>query len=280
MNEKLFASVDQWGAEGEDPAISFKTYAQELGLDAGAFGQCLDAGETAMIVQGDLLAGESLGVNATPYFFINDLPIRGRLPIDSLGRIIEYLAAGGEPPEILPQGDDGRTLGNRRTAKAIVVAFVDYASPDSARHALDVLPQLKETYVDLGQLYYILHPWATERDSASAWGGEAAECAGQQGKYWEMHDRLFKEQAVWTVATKPQPLLVGYAEDLGLDTDEFAACLASDWAWLQVQGGTVVGARYGVPGAPIFLFNNGQGQQGSPSIGEFQMTIDSILERQ
>ena len=142
----------------------------------------------------------------------------GRPAHRSLGRIIDYVAAGGEPPEILPQGDDWHVLGNRQSARAITVAFVDYASPESAQHALQVLPQLQETYIDTGQLIYVLHPWAGEAAGPSARGGAAAECAGQQGKYWEMHDQLFDEQATWTAAAEPQPLFIGYAEDLGLDS--------------------------------------------------------------
>jgi protein-disulfide isomerase len=276
MNEKLFATAQEWG-QAADPVGFFKGYAAEFGLDGAAFAECLDSGEAAVAVRGDFLAGESLGVNATPYFFIDEIPIRGGLPIDSLGAIIEYLAAGGEPPEILPQGDDWHVLGNRESARAITVAFVDYASPESAQHALEVLPQLQQTYIDPGQLIYVLHPWAGEADSPSARGGAAAECAGQQGQYWEMHDQLFAEQATWTAAAEPQPLFSAYAEDLGLDGDEFAACLDSDWARLQVQAGTVVGAMYGVPSAPVFLFNNGQGQQGSPSFEEFKATLDSII---
>ena len=280
MNEKLFASQSEWTTEGADSIGFFKSYAQELDLDSTTFDECLDSGESAITVQGDMMAGESLGVNATPYFFVGDIPIRGGLPIESLGVIIEYLAAGGEPPAILPTGDDWHVLGNRQTAMAITVAFVDYASAESATHALEVLPQLKTTYIDPGQLFYVLHPWATTKDSPSAWGAMAAECAGQQGHYWEMHDKLFQEQETWTAAAEPQPLLVSYAQDLGLNADDLSTCLESDWAWLQVQGGTVVGTMYGVPGAPVFLFNNGQGQQGSPTFEEFQTIIDSILSGQ
>ncbi len=52
---------------------------------------------------------------------------------------------------------------------------------------------------------------------------------------------------------------------LELDAASFEECLGSEWARLRVQAGGVVGAIYGVPGAPVFLFNNGQGQEGSPS---------------
>ena len=278
MNEHLFANVNEW-SQAADPSASFKAYAQELGLDTGTFDECLDSGAAAVVVQGDALAGESFGVNATPYFFINDLPIRGGLQVDALGQVIDYVAAGGKQPEIVPIGDDWRVRGNRNTAKAVTVAFVDYANPESGDHAREVLPGLVESYIDSGQMIYVLHPWASEADSPSAQAATAAECAGEQGKYWEMHDLLFEGQGGWTESQEPGTLFAEYAETSGLDLGEFEECLESDEAALRVQAGNVVAALYGVPGAPVFLFNNGQGQQGSPSLDEFKSIIDSIVNQ-
>jgi protein-disulfide isomerase len=279
MHEKLFATSQEWGADGVEPLGFLRTYAKELGLDTKAFDECLDSGEAETIIQGDFMAAESLGVNATPYFFVNELPIRGGLPIDAFARIIDYVAAGGEMPEILPGGDDWHLRGNTETARAITIAFVDYTSPESGQHARDVLPQLVDTYIDEGKLLYILHPWTDADDSPGALAAGAAECTGKQGKFWEMHSLLFENQESWTEDSEPASLFVGYAEDLGLDTAEFEACLDSDWVKTRVQAGSVVGLLYGVPGAPVFLFNNGEGTEGSPTFEEFQTTIDSILNQ-
>jgi protein-disulfide isomerase len=278
MNEHLFANVDEW-SQAADASESFKGYAQELGLDTNTFNECLDSGAATVVVQGDVLAGESFGVNATPYFFINDMPIRGGLPVETLGQIIDYVAAGGEQPEIVPLGDDWHVRGDKNTARAVTVAFVDYGNPESGDHAREVLPGLIDEYIDTGQMIYVLHPWAAASDSPGAQAAIAAECAGEQGKYWEMHDLLFAEQAKWAEAADPGSLFAEYAASLDLDADQFEECLGSDWAVLRVQAGNVVAALYGVPGAPVFLFNNGQGQQGSPSLDEFKTIIDSIVNQ-
>ena len=278
MNEHLFASVDEW-SQAADPSESFKNYAKELGLDTESFDGCLDSGDAAVVVQGDALAGESFGVNATPYFFINDLPIRGGLPVEALGQVIDYVAAGGEQPEIVPLGDDWHVRGDKNTARAVTVAFVDYGNPESGDHAREVFPDLIDQYIDTGQMIYVLHPWASAPDSPGAKAAIAAECAGEQGKYWEMHDLLFAEQGAWSEAADPESLFTEYKESLDLDTDQFEECLESDWAALRVQAGNVVAALYGVPGAPVFLFNNGQGQQGSPNLDEFKTIIDSIVNQ-
>jgi protein-disulfide isomerase len=161
------------------------------------------------------------------------------------------------------------------------VAFVDYSNPESRDHAREVFPGLADAYIDSGQMIYVLHPWASSSDGPGAQAAIAAECAGEQGKYWEMHDLLFDQQAAWTESQSPGSLFVEYAESPGLDLDldEFDECVESEKAALRVQAGNVVAALYGVPGAPVFLFNNGQGQQGSPSLDEFKAIIDSIVNQ-
>ena len=278
MNEHIFANVQEW-SQAADPTDSLKGYAAELGLDTADFDECLDSGEAATDVQADLMAGQVFGVDATPYFFINDLPIRGGLPIESLGPIIDYVAAGGTQPEIIPSGDDWHVRGDMNTATAVTLAFADYSNPESAQHAREVLPTLMEQYVDSGQMIYVLHPWSSGTDSPGAQAAIAAECAGEQGKYWEMHDLLFDEQDAWTRAEEPSSEFAGYSESLDMDSDRFEECLDSDWASVRAQSGNVLTALRGWPGAPLFLFNNGQGQPGSPSLEEFQTIIDSIVNQ-
>jgi protein-disulfide isomerase len=94
-----------------------------------------------------------------------------------------------------------------------------------------------------------------------------------------MHAQLFDEQDTWTAAADPQPLFASYAESLDLDVDAFETCMDSEEAALRVQAGNVVAALYGVPGAPVFLFNDGSGQEGSPTFEDFRATLDSIINR-
>jgi protein-disulfide isomerase len=92
-----------------------------------------------------------------------------------------------------------------------------------------------------------------------------------------MHDQLFAEQEAWVEAAEPRSLFAGYAESLSLDAAAFETCLDSEWAALRVEAGSVVAALYGVPSAPIYLFNNGEALQDAPALEEFQTMIDSII---
>jgi protein-disulfide isomerase len=278
MHNALFANKDQWNG-ADDPIALFVQYASDLGLDSTALTACIASDEAKVFVQSDMLAGQELGVNATPYFFVEDLPIRGSLPIEQLGQVIDYVAAGGPPPNILPQATgDWRVQGNpvSGSARAITIAFLNYGDPESANHVLEVWPQLKETYVDPGQLIYVVHPLFEETGSPAAEAATAALCAGRQDSFLAMHTLLFENQEAWTTATDVDSTLVEYAGSLGLDEALFESCLVSDEARLEAQSGNVLAALYGVPGAPVFLFNNGQGEQGSITFEEFQTIIESI----
>jgi len=278
MHDKLFASTSEWTASGADPIKLYGGYATQIGLDAAAFSTCLDSGEGALAVKGDALAGEQLGVSATPYFFINDIPIRGGLPIDGFSAVIDYAAAGGSEVNPVPVGN-WRVLGSPQTARAASAAFVDYADPQSRQFALEVLPQLRQTYIDTGQMLFAIHPWTSGQDTPSARGAAAAECAGQQGKGWEIYTKLFEEQDKWTQAADPQPLFTSYAQGLGLDTAKFEQCLSSPETTVAVQGGNVVAMMYGAPGAQTYLFPNGQSLSGSPTFEEFKAIIDAIINQ-
>jgi len=276
MNEALYANQGEWGADGADSTQLFRGYAAEIGLDMDVFNTCLDSGEAAMDVQADLLAAESLGADATPYFFIGKIPIRGGLSIDGFSAVIDYVAAGGSDVEIVPVGN-WRVLGSTQTAQAAAVAFLDYADPQARQFALDVLPQLRQTYIDAGKMLFVVHPWSSGKDTPSARGAAAAECAGQQNKGWEMVAKLFEDQTKWTQAADPQPLFTSYAQSLSLDTAKFEQCLGAPQTAVMVQGGSVVAMMYGVPGAQNYLFNNGKSLSGSPAFDEFKTIVDSIV---
>ncbi|MFN2218370.1 MAG: DsbA family protein, partial [Anaerolineae bacterium] len=276
MNETLFATTDEW-SQAADPTESFKGYAEDLGLDTKAFAECLDSGQASAQVLGDQMAGQELGVNATPYFFVNDLPIRGGLPIEMLGQVIDFVAAGGEIPEVIPVGDDYHVFGDGQTATSVAVVFVDYSSPDSAKHAREEFPVLEKERISTGEMIYVVHPWAESADSPGAMAAVAAECAGEQGKYQQAYSLLLDEQDAWIDAQDPNALFSEYAASLDLDVQEFETCLDSQDAWLRVQAGTIVAMLNSLPGVPFYVFNNGQGWLSAQTADEFKTILDSNL---
>ena len=102
---------------------------------------------------------------------------------------------------------------------------------------------------------------------------EAAHCAGDQGKYWEYHDRLFTDQRALHVDA-----LKKHAADLGLEGSQFAACLDSGTHGDRVRGGLEAGARLGVESTPS-VFINGRLLMGAQPFEAFQAVIDDELQR-
>jgi protein-disulfide isomerase len=109
-----------------------------------------------------------------------------------------------------------------------------------------------------------IHPFAQK-------ASEATECADDQDKYWEYHDRIFENQAAMTVED-----LKGYAQEMGLDTGEFDECLDSGKYEQEVLQDMQDGRAAGVSGTPAF-FINGQLVSGAQPFTVFQQVIDELL---
>lgn len=154
-----------------------------------------------------------------------------------------------DPPENLALGlGDDPTKGSK-AARLVLVEFTDYECPFCARYFHDTLPQLEKEYIQTGKLRYVLREFPLESIHPQAFkAAEAALCAGEQGKYWEMHDRLFSNQQ----ALGPGDL-VAHAQAVGLDAAEFQQCLDSGRTAAKVRKDFAEGRQAGVGGTPTFF---------------------------
>ena len=169
-------------------------------------------------------------------------------------------------------------------APVTVIEFSDYQCPFCQKFFTSTLPEIKKDYIDTGKVRYVfrdfpldsIHPQA--RKSA-----EAAHCAGEQGKYWEMHDVLFKNQRALMADN-----LKGFARDLGLEVDAFNTCLDQGKLATVVSAHQAAGSAAGITGTPGFFIGkttaNGQFEatfiKGSQPITAFRQVIDRLLEGQ
>jgi protein-disulfide isomerase len=110
----------------------------------------------------------------------------------------------------------------------------------------------------------------------SQWAAEAAECAGDQNKFWEFHDTLFSKQNGENQGVFSKDNLKGFAADMGLDTAAFNTCLDSGKYTQLVQDQTKIAQQIGVSSTPTFVLN-GQGIQGAQSFDAFKQAIDALL---
>src|SRR3989304_9730917 len=117
---------------------------------------------------------------------------------------------------------DGAPFKGDKNAKVTLIEFSDFQCPFCALYVNQTLPQIENDYIKTGKVKYVFKDFPLSIHQNAPKAAEAALCAGEQGKYWEMHDLLFKNQK----ALGPDNLS-SYAKDLALDTSKFKECLDS-----------------------------------------------------
>ena len=177
-------------------------------------------------------------------------------------------------------GQRWATLGDPN-APITMVEFSDFGCPFCNRYTSTVYPIIKKEYIDTGKVFYVfkdfpliqLHPQA-------ALASEAAECVGEQGKYWEMHRLLFINQSTWGSSAEEAEAAFGfYAGALGVDEAVFAACYSEHRYATEVQTDLSEGKRLGITGTPTFVIN-GKQLIGAQPLNAFVNAINNELAAQ
>jgi protein-disulfide isomerase len=178
---------------------------------------------------------------------------------------------------------DAPMLG-RADAPVTLIEFSDYQCPFCQRFFSTTLSAIKKQYVDTGKVRYVFRDFPLDQIHPQAHkAAEAAHCAGEQGKYWEMHDLLFQNQK----ALAP-PQLAEHARTVGVDGAKFDECLSSGRHAARVDRGRADGAAVGVQATPTFVVGKtkpGDVVEGTPIRGAqpletFRRFIDQKLAEQ
>lgn len=162
--------------------------------------------------------------------------------------------------------DKGDDAGEK---KILIEEFSDFQCPYCSR-AYTTIKKIQNDYAGKVQLKYLHFPLVQIHPNAQK-AAEAAECAKDQGKFWEMHDKMFENQQALSVDN-----LKAYAKDLGLDANKFNTCLDSGVKKAIVDKDQQDGVARGVSGTPTF-FINGQKLVGAQPYESFKTIIDGIL---
>jgi protein-disulfide isomerase/plastocyanin len=183
-------------------------------------------------------------------------------------------AAGQEAqaaPTVDVSADDDAVKGDEN-APVTIIEFSDYQCPFCGRFYEETLPQLEEQYIATGKVKLVHRDFPLESIHPEARpAAEAAECAGDQGKYYEMHDKLYENQQ--SLSADNYKL---WAEEIGLDMDQFNDCVESNKHAEEVSADLADGSAAGVTGTPGF-FINGQLLSGAQPFSVFQQIIEAEL---
>jgi protein-disulfide isomerase len=141
-----------------------------------------------------------------------------------------------------------------------------------------VKPEIIKQYVDTGKAQFV-YKHSAFLGPESLWAAQAAECAADQGKFWEYHDVLFRSQQGENQGAFNKDKLLAMAQGLGLDMTQFEPCLKEDRTLSRVQADTQEGQGFGVRGTPAF-FINGRPLSGALPFDSFKAVIDQALSEQ
>lgn len=188
----------------------------------------------------------------------------------------DSLKQSAEPVKLIQNVsiDDDPSLGSN-TAKVVIVEFSDYQCPFCKNFYTNILPELKKDYINTGKVKYVYRDFPLNLHKSAIDAAMAANCAGDQGKYWEMHDKLFENQDMWSDADNPKDLFKTYAFELRLNTYTFNECLDSEKYKDEIIKDKEEGVSYGVSGTPT-LFLNGKILRGgySQDFDAFQLFLE------
>ncbi len=174
----------------------------------------------------------------------------------------------------------GRTQGNP-DAKVTLVVYADFQCPYSRRYWRDLEPQIEEAYVQTGKISYTYKYFPVidgDRIGESHWAAYAAECANEQGKFWEYHDKLYSEWFGENSGAYTRNNLKKYAAELNLDTAKFNACLDSDRYATLVLEHLIEALQIKLPGTPTFLVNGRKIDTPALEYAEFWKPLEAELK--
>ncbi len=166
---------------------------------------------------------------------------------------------------VAAKGDD--------SAPVTIVEFTDYQCPYCSQYFTSTYPQINEQYINTGKVRYMVRDFPLPFHGNAAIAAQAARCAGDGGKYWEMHEVLFEKQEDWS-SGNPTETFTSYAGDIGINTGSFSDCLSSEKYKQAVDDDLELAQQLGVGGTPGF-FINGKLLVGAQPFSAFETEIES-----
>jgi protein-disulfide isomerase len=301
MHDKLFANQQALAA------ADLEKYAQEIGLDLAKFKAAIDGPKAKAVVEADKKLGETFGVGGTPSFFINGHAFSGAYPLESfktaideeLKKVDAKIAAGtpraglyaalikdglekatpkkeeARPGEPAPGDVYKAELGSApikgpKDALVTIVQYSDFQCPFCSR-VEPTIDQVMKEYAGKVRVAWRNMPLPFHNNAKPA--AIAAMAANQQGKFWQMHEILFKNQQALATAD-----LEKYAQEIGLNTTKFKAALADKKLADQIDADAAAGGKIGARGTPAF-FVNGRFLSGAQPFDRFKALIDEELKK-
>jgi protein-disulfide isomerase len=207
-----------------------------------------------------------------------------RSDIDGIKKAIEEgrRPTSRQDEQLRPVSIDDDHIRGRADAKVTLIEFSDFQCPFCERFYRETLPLIDKEYIQTGKVRMVYRDFPlVDVHKGAQKAAEAAQCAGEQGKYWEMHDMIFANSAAMSVDD-----LKNHARVLDIAVDRFNRCVESGQFAEEVKKDVTDGQILGVQGTPTFFVGlTGQDNTihavpigGARPYAVFKQTFDRFLE--
>lgn len=188
-------------------------------------------------------------------------------PTDTSTKSTDYSLAQGLTE------DDNYFIGNK-DANVVIIEYTDYQCPYCQKYFFQAFTKIKENYIKPGLVKYVVKYIPLDFHDKAIPALYAAKCAGEQGKFEQMHEKLFTYQNDWSYSDESNEKFMGYASDLQLDTKKFGACFISTKYEDSTETSTRESSKFGFSGTPSFWIN-GELVIGAQKYEVFKKILDS-----
>jgi protein-disulfide isomerase len=182
-------------------------------------------------------------------------------------------------PKIPPGAPAGHLMG-KADAPVQVLEFGDFECPGCGNFANLTEPDIRTRLVNTGVVAFHFYDFPITVHKNSFTAHLAAACADDQGKFWEMHDRIYAGQDEWSdlvnpAMTDPLSILRRYANELGLDVKPWEQCVTTQKYTAKIMGNQAEGIRRHVELTPTLII--GSRQVNGVTYDQFKQLVDSAL---
>ena len=180
----------------------------------------------------------------------------------------------------IPAGAPLGHLMGKADAPVQVMEFGDFECPACGNFATVTEPDIRTRLINTGIVAFRYYDFPLSQHKNSFTAHLAAACAEDQGKFWQMHDRLYSGQDEWSdfvdqTITDPLAVFRRYAKELGLDVTAWENCVTSQKYTAQIKANQAEGVRRGVEQTPTLVIGNQK--VGGVSYDEFKQLVDTAL---
>ena len=173
---------------------------------------------------------------------------------------------------------EGYLMGNPN-APVQIMEFADFECPACGNFAVITEPDVRNRIVNTGLASYRFFDFPLPMHKNTMAASNAAACAADQGRFWEMHDELFRNQPEWNgeATDNPKKIFLGYVKSLGMNTDTWEKCFDSQAHQSRILANQAEGNRRKVQSTPTFVIGT-RLIPGAMSYDVFKAYVDSAAK--